>query len=371
MDAAETASRSRTRLPHVLAALYGLAIVYASLAPFSPWLAPPPGTPFFLFGGSTRWIRHDALMNVLAYIPFGLFVALIKRGASPARRVASSIAIGAGMSFAMESLQMYIPPRIASPYDFATNTAGALAGGMLAAAIASSAPARRMLYHARARLFMPGHLGDVGLGLLILWLVAQMNPGIPLFAVSFDSDTVIALGSAMVATPAPHDTAGLLVQAAGSAFQVLGVGLFAALLLRHRRNAGMIVVAMIVGALVLKGVTAAIVLRPTVWQTWIKPGALIGIAVGAVLLRVAIATPRPVEVAVCAIALLSSLAAPVLAPETLSGRVPTALFDWHYGQLLNYNDLTRTALLLWPVMTAVWLFVLAGRPAWGKPADPA
>ncbi|HEV2686652.1 MAG TPA: hypothetical protein VGW79_08440, partial [Actinomycetota bacterium] len=109
MNAAGTASRPRTRLPHVLAALYGLAIVYASLEPFSPWLAPPPGTPFFLFGGTTRWIRYDALLNVLAYIPFGFFVALLERGASPARRVASSIAIGAGMSFAMESLQMYIP----------------------------------------------------------------------------------------------------------------------------------------------------------------------------------------------------------------------------------------------------------------------
>jgi hypothetical protein len=133
----------------------------------------------------------------------------------------------------------------------------------------------------------------------------------------------------------------------------------------------MIVVAMIVGALALKTFAAILMLKPTVWQTWIKPAALAGIAVGAVLLRVAIALPRPVQVAVCAVALLSALGAPVLAPEALSGNVPAALFDWHYGQLLNYNGLTRTALLLWPVLTAIWLFVLAGRPAWGKPADPA
>ncbi len=362
---------SRTRLPHVLAALYGLAIVYASLEPFSPWLTPPPGTPFFLFSTSTRWIRYDALLNVLAYVPFGVFVALLERGALPGRRVASSIIIGAAMSFAMESLQMYIPPRVASVYDVATNTAGALLGGVLATAIARNASARRILYQARARLFLPGHLGDVGLGLLILWLVAQMNPGIPLFAVTFDNDTVTALGAAMVATPAPHDTASAFVQAAGTAFQVLGIGLFGALLLRRRRNTGGIVLAMILGALVLKGVVAALVLKPTIWQTWIRPGAVIGISVGAVVLRIAIAMPRPVQVAVCAIALLSALGAPVLAPETLSGRVPVALFDWHYGQLLNYNGLTRTALLLWPMMAAVWLFVLAGRPKWGTPADPA
>lgn len=371
MEPRPPASRQRTRLPHVLAALYGLAIVYASLEPFSPWLAPPPGTPFFLFGSSTRWIRYDAILNVLAYIPFGFFVALLERGAKPARRIASSLLVGAAMSFAMESLQMYIPPRIASAYDVYTNTAGALLGGMLATAIAGNASARRLLYQARARLFLPGHLGDVGLGLLILWLVAQMNPGIPLFAVTFDSDTVTAVGSTMVATPAPHDPASAFVQAAGSGFHVLGVGLFAALLLRRRHNAGEIVLALIVGALLLKGITAIVMLKPAVWQTWLKPGALVGIAVGGVLLRIAIAMPRPVQVAVCAIALLSSLGAPILAPETLAGRVPAALFDWHYGQLLNYNGLTRSVLLLWPVMTAAWLFVLAGRPAWGKPPEPA
>jgi VanZ family protein len=275
------------------------------------------------------------------------------------------------MSFAMESLQLYVPPRIASVYDLATNTLGALTGGVLATLIARNAAARLAFYRARTRLFLPGHLGDVGLGLLLLWLVAQMNPGIPLFAVAFDPDTVAPAVTALAAAPEAGDRASVFVQAAGSAFQVLGVGLFAALLLRRRRNVGVIVLAMIVGALVMKGVAAAVMLKPTAWQTWVKTGALIGITVGALLLRVAIALPRSVQVAVCAIALLSSLGAPVLAPETLAGRAPVALFDWHYGQLLNYNGLTRTALLIWPVLTAVWLFLLAGRPAWGKPADPA
>jgi hypothetical protein len=121
----------------------------------------------------------------------------------------------------------------------------------------------------------------------------------------------------------------------------------------------------------MKGVAALVMLRPAVWQTWIKPAALVGISVGAILLRIAIVMPRPVQVALCAIALLSALGAPMLAPESLSGAVPAALFDWRYGQLLNYNALTRAALLRWPLLTAAWLFALAGRPAWGKPADAA
>ena len=360
-----------TRLPHVLAMLYGLAIVYASLEPFSPWLPPPAGTRFFLFAPPMRWIRYDALLNLLAYVPFGFFVALIARGASPRRRIATGLLLGAAMSFAMESLQMYVPPRVASPNDLAANTLGALVGAVAATLVARNPSARRMLYQARGRLFLPGHLGDIGVGLLLLWLVAQMNPGIPLFAVVFDNDAVTAVGSSVVATPAPHDTADSLVQAAGSAFQVLGVGLFVALLSKRRRNAGGIVAAMIVGALALKGVAALVMLKPAVWQTWIKPPVLLGIGVGGVLLRIAIALPRPVQVAVCAVALLSALGAPLLVPETLSGQVPSDLFGWHYGPLLNYNGLTRTALLVWPVLAAAWLFALAGRPAWGKPADPA
>jgi len=360
-----------TRLPHVLALLYGLAIVYASLEPFSPWLLPPPGTPFFLFGPAPRLIRSDAVLNILAYMPFGFFVALLHRGASPLRRIASGLLVGAAMSFTMESLQMFVPPRVASSYDLLTNSIGALLGAVIAAATAAHPSARHALYEARSRLFLPGHVGDVGLGLLLLWLVAQMNPGIPLFAVAFDTDEVTAVGAAVVATPMPHDNADAFVQAAASALQMLGVGLFVALLLRRRRNAGSIVLAMIVGALALKATAALAMLKPALWTNWIKTEALVGIAVGALLLRIAIAMPRPVQVAVCAVALLSVLGTPVLAPETLAGPVPAALFGWHYGQLLNYNGLTRAALLLWPVLTAIWLFVLAGRPAWGKPGDAA
>ena len=360
----------RTRLPHVLATLYGVAIVFASLEPFHPWLLPSADTPFFLLAPTGRWLRHDALLNILAYVPFGVFVALLRRGASPARRIGESVVVGAAMSFAMESLQMYVPPRVASTFDLVTNTTGALLGALLAAALARNASTRDALYDARARLFLPGYLGDIGLALMLLWLVAQTNPGIPLFAVTFDPDATpspLAIGAP---TPA-DDTTAVVIQAAGSAFQVLGVGLFAALLLRRRRNTGTIIAALIVGALLLKSVAAAVMLKPAIWQTWVRPGALTGISVGALLLAIALVLPRPVQVATCAIALLSSLGAPIFAPEMLSARAPLAIFDWHYGQLLNYNGLTRAALLAWPLLTAGWLFVLAARPGWGKPSEPS
>lgn len=100
-----------------------------------------------------------------------------------------------------------------------------------------------------------------------------------------------------------------------------------------------------------------------------KPGVLAGIAAGALILPVAISLPRAVRIAVCAVALLSSLLAPVLVPDLAEARAPLGIFDWHYGQLTNYNGLTRAVLLAWPVLAAAWLFALAGKPSWGRPED--
>jgi len=353
---------TRTRLPHVLAGLYALAIAYASLQPFGPWLAPPPGTPYFLFGPwPARLPRYDVAINLLAYLPLGFFVALLPPRARPWRRIGTGAAAGAALSLAMESLQMLVPPRDANPYDLVFNALGALLGASLGAALARTAPAKLAIKSGRARWFMAGKLGDTGLALLAVWLVAQMNPGIPLFAVTFDPHPI--------ASVVPVDGIELLLDAAGSALQLIGIGLFATLLMRERNDARNAVLLLIGIALLLKGFGAAVLLKPAAWQTWIKPGVLIGIATGALLLPLAMSLPRPAQVATCGIALLASLAAPLLAPELMAAPAPLPMFDWRYGQLLNYNGLTHAALLLWPILAAGWLFALAGRPAWGRPNE--
>lgn len=356
----------RSRLPLALAILYGAAIVYASLAPFEPWLAPTPGTPFFLFGGWPRyWTRYDAALNVAAYAPFGLFLALLPCGAPAWRRIATGLAGGAVLSFAMESLQAYIPPRDSSLFDLVMNSAGALVGAAIAAWLGRAGPVRDGLYDFRARAFLGGRIGDVGAALLLCWLIAQMNPGIPLFGLTFDPDPLPG-----VMAPSPRiDGASLLIQAAASAFHVLGVGLFVSLLLRRPATIGLAVLSLISAALLLKIAAATWLLKPAAWRTWVKPGVLAGIAAGALILPVAIGLPRAVRIAVCAIALLSSLLAPALVPDLAEARAPLGMFDWHYGQLTNYNGLTRAVLLAWPVLAAGWLFALAGKPRWGRPDD--
>jgi VanZ family protein len=350
-----------SRLPHALAVVTALAIVYASLQPFGEWLAPVPGTRFWpLAPGPIRTTRFDVIANVLSYVPLGLFAALIPRRASAIARVGLALATGAALSFALESLQWFLPPRHANLLDFVANSLGALAGGLAALALARNAGLRTRLRALRTRVFLPGTIGDVGLALLVLWLVVQANPAIAPFALTFDATT---------APVASTELTVVLLEATESAFQFVGVALFVALLVRERRYAIGVALLVIGAALLVKGVAAVTLLRPALFNAWLSPGVLLGMVGGAILLLPAIMLPRPAQVAVAAIALLSSLLVPLLLPEVMFAAPPLTLFNWRYGHLLNFNGLTRTALLLWPGAVAAWLFALAGRPGWGASAE--
>ncbi len=362
-----TERRHRTLLPHALALLYGLAIAYASLQPFTPWLPPADGTPFWPFAPwPPRWTRFDVLANVLAYVPFGLFVALTAQRASPATRAVHALCAGVTLSFGLETLQMFLPPRDANLIDLAANTAGTLAGAMLAAIIVRSGRTRQALSAIRHRVFLPGMLGDVGVALLTVWLAAQINPGIALFAVTFDPELASA-GIGVAEAAMRPDRAAVLIEAAQSALQLTGVGLFLVLLLRDRRYIGGAVLLLIGAALLVKGVSAMLLLKPALWDAWLKPGVSIGIATGLLILLCIVFMPRPVQLAACATALLASLLLPIIVSDFPPTRASLTLFSWRYGHLLNFNGLTQSMLLAWPLAVAAWLFALAGRPGWGDP----
>lgn len=358
--------RRHSLLPLLLAAIYGLSIVYASLQPFAPWIEPDPRTRFFLFAAwPARWFHADAVFNVLAYLPLGFLVALIPRARSLRWRLVQAGLVGGVLSFTLETLQLHLPQRDASTVDLVTNVVGSLAGGLGGVALLRSTPLRRAIVRVREHWFLTGGTGDVGIALVAIWLVVQVNPGIPLFSTVYDATP--ELGPAVAALANAPDFATVLIEAAHSAFQVLGVGLFVALLMRDPRQVSVAVVALVAAGLVIKGVAAAVLLKPAAWEHWLSPGVSTGVAAGALALPLVIALPRPAQIAVCAIALLSSVLATLLAPELLTARAPLMLFNWNYGHLLNFNGLTRSVLMLWPLAASVYLLVLSGRPRWGSP----
>jgi len=364
-----------SRLAHALALFYAIAIAYASLQPFGDWMRPLPDTPFWpLAPWPPRSARFDVVANVLAYVPLGVFVALVPRRVTALGAMATALLAGAAWSFLMETAQWFMPPRFATLVDFGANSLGALIGGLLGAAFSRS-PLRGALHEGRRRFILPGTIGDVGLALLATWLVAQLNPAIPPFATTFETDPIDVAPQ----LDAAHDVAATLIEGAHSAFQLLGIGLFVALLVRERRFAGGAVLVLVGIALFIKGMAAWLLLKPVVFVSWLSPGVLLGVAAGALLLLPANLLPRPAQVAICAIALLSSLLTPLLAPDLMFASPPLTLYSWRYGHLLNFNGLTRIVLVLWPLAASAWLFALAGRPGWGhadmvlprpEPPDP-
>jgi VanZ family protein len=353
----------RSRLPHALVALYAAAIAYASLQPFGDWMTPLPDTAFWLFAPSPpKPPRFDLIANFLIYIPLGVFASLLSRRATAMGCMLIALAVGAGVSFAMETLQWYMPPRYANVIDFVSNSLGALVGGMLGGAYTRS-PLRSALGELRPHFILPGTIGDVGLALLAMWLVAQLNPAIPPFALTFDPDPLIGVVAQDRRVP---DLAATLIEAAQCAFQLLGVAIFVALLVRDRRFAGGAALLLVGVALLMKGGAALLLLKPAVFVSWLSPGVLLGVVAGTLLVFPATLLPRPAQIAVCATALLSSLLVPLLAPDLMFASPPLTLFNWRYGHLLSFNGLTRIVLVAWPVAAAAWLFVLSGRPAWGR-----
>ena len=59
---------------------------------------------------------------------------------------------------------------------------------------------------ARGRVFvLPDTMGDVGMALLAMWLVAQLNPAIPPFALTFDPEPLLGAAAAQ----RTHDLAAI------------------------------------------------------------------------------------------------------------------------------------------------------------------
>src|SRR6266568_2563768 len=165
-------------LARYLFVVYVLLVVYASLHPFSGWRdrGLPPFT--FLTAPLARPIpAFDFVANIIGYVPLGFLAVL---AAYPRLRLgyafAFSFACSASLSFALESLQLHLPTRTSSNLDLLANTAGGLVGALTAAAGTRALRLEEGLLRLRERFMLPGRRIDLGLVLIGLWLLSQLNP---------------------------------------------------------------------------------------------------------------------------------------------------------------------------------------------------
>ena len=352
-------------LARYLLLAYVLLVVYGSLHPFSGW-RDQGVSPFAYLGGHLpRYITvFDLVTNFAAYMPLGFFALLalhpLLRG-TPAL-VAAGLA-SCLLSLALEALQTYLPSRIPSNLDLATNGLGAFAGAGLALRFGVGLLGRGRMHALRHRWFLSDHQHDLGLVLLGLWLFTQLNPETLLFG---NGD----LRELLEHPPAVLHPAEVFIQmeAAVTACNLIAVGLFLSCLTQHGRPLRGLMLALIAAALALKTVAVGELLKAQHVFAWLTPGALLGLAGGALVLMLALALPRAARLALAGLLLMAATVLVNLAPE--NPYFANALQEWPQGYFLNFNGVTHLVSIAWPFAALFYLMLLAPRPAEDDPVSP-
>lgn len=349
-------------LARYLLLAYMLLVIYASLHPFSGWRDQGTHAFAFLAGAWPRYVTaFDLVTNFAAYLPLGFFTLLALH---PRLRGAAAFAaaglVGCFLSLALEALQTYLPSRIPSNLDLATNALGAFSGAGLALRYGVGLLSGGRIHALRHRSMLAGHRHDLGLVLLGLWLFTQLNPETLLFG---NGD----LRGLLEQAPAVMHPAEVFIrmEAAVAACNLIAIGLFASGLTQNDQPLRRLLLALLAAALALKTVAVGVLLKAQNVFAWLTPGALLGLAAGAGILMFAVALPRAARLALAGLLTMAATVLVNLAPE--NPYLANALQQWPQGYFLNFNGLTHLVSLAWPFAALFYLMLLAPRPG-GKNA---
>ena len=343
----------RASLAGYVALAYTLVIVYASLQSSSGWRMPPPEVLRFLTAPWPRYITaSDIALNIAAYLPLGamLFFALRPPLAAAFACVLATL-LAALLSLALESVQMFLPTRIASNVDLLANSAGAALGALGALLLT--------LWHnplaaLRTRMVRAGPLGDCGLIVMALWIVIQFQPS----PVVFGSGN---LRDALGITPLfMHSSqAYLLAEAAVVALAVVAIGLAISLLMQSRRYTLRVMLVTLALTAAAKSIAAATITRSPAWLQWLTPGVAAGLVAGAAGVAALVwlaPTPRAVLAILCVAAQVALIN---LMPDNPYQTLPSFMSTLPPTHLANFGGIVRLLSQCWPFAALVLLCALA------------
>ncbi len=347
------------RLRHYLAAGYTLLIVYASLSPFTGWHE--QGLSFSAILLAPLWQTYsliDAVVNLLAYLPFGVLAGLVLRLRFGAwASVLLATLCGLALSTAMEYAQMYLPMRTSSNFDLLTNSSGTLAGALLAATIAPSAWFAR-LAEWRLRLIHSGSSVDFGLALIALWMFAQINPSLPMLG-----NIIISEAARQPFAPPPAAPFGWL-ECTAIALNLVMLGCLLLTLVDKWSHAVTGLLLMLSTVALAKFVAAALLLKPWALLLWLNQEAITGMLAGLLLLLAASRLPTSWLPLCATIAAMSYLGLTLGMMDGAMSAPVMRMYNWKYGHLLTYNGLSQTILAAFPLLMLGYLWRMrARRPA--------
>jgi VanZ family protein len=332
-------------------------LAYASLQPFTGWRLPPPDILGYLTAPPPRYLTAaDALLNVAVYIPLGVFAFVAsKRRFGTAGGLAFAAAYGLLTSLALESVQMYIPARIASNLDIAFNAAGALAGAVAGWALSPPRPLGQALVTLRGRHIAAGALPDVALALLAWWFIAQIHPDAVVFGTG-DLRAHWPLPFVPVHTPELFVT----MEAAVVALNLLAVGLLVSLWLAPGLSPLRAVLGLALLALLARGFAGLVIRASSDPLAAITPGVVFGLLIGIAALAALAALDRQSRAVAAAAAVLLAALAVNLAPANPYAALPRipgpgASHVSSLEELLRFLDET------WPVAAFAYCAWAAAR----------
>lgn len=340
--------------PLYLALAYVALIVYASLHPFSGWRDLGVSPIAFLDAAWPRyWTVFDLVTNVLVYLPLGFLLMLsLRRRSDRWLQSIAALALGASLSFCLESVQTWLPTRVASNLDLGCNALGTGIGVLLACWQGDRFFLRvALLQH---RLLAPNPQIELGLTLVGLWLLTQLSPETILFGAG-------DLRHLLEITPAvPYAAHSFFAIETGIIVcNTIAIGLIARTLLIKRKSLYLVLSALFILALAVRTLAAAVLVDPAHAFAWLTPGAGLGLMVGGAMLFLMLLLPASLRIALAGLTLMAGTVLVNIAPPNPYSEA--AMATWQQGHFLNFNGLTRLTAGLWPFIALPYLMALGRR----------
>jgi VanZ family protein len=319
---------------------YALLILYGSLFPLTGWTT--PAEPLFRFLVTMPELeRADIVQNVLVYAPLGLLLTLwLHRQRSFAKALLVATVAGTALSFFVESVQQFLPSRVASLSDLAMNFLGTALGGLLGAALSEHTFSGKAAQALRDTYLWRGPAANLILAVLGLWVLSQTSPFVPSLDIAHLRHGLAPLKEAVL-HPELFDWSKFAVYL----LNIVALGILALDAVKPHRP-----------ALPLFYVLVAIVLlsKVVVVTRQLAPEALCGAMAACLALLVMYRAPRKLLAVLAGVALIVAFSIAELTPVV---GAPYESFNWipFLGQMQGLNGLTDILELLWPTMALACL----------------
>jgi VanZ family protein len=352
-----------------LALAYLALLVYASLYPFAEWRNQGILPFTFLWQPFPKyWTGFDVAINLLGYAPFGFLLAVsaLRTGRSRHAVLMAALAAG-GLSLVMETLQSFLPARVASNVDLLLNTEGALAGAALAKLLERFGALARWSRF-RERWFVPNARG--GLVMLCLWPVALLFPSaVPLGLGQVMERLEATLADLLRNTPflewLPVREVELqpLIPAAELLCVTLGAlipCLLGYCIIPGMRRRALFALGVIASGIGVTALSWALSYGPPHAWGWFGLPAQVGLAAALVLALALLPVPNRVSVALLLLSLGIYLA--VLNQAPTSPYLAQTLSTWEQGRFIRFSGLAQWLGWLWPYGALAYVLALV----WGR-----